>query len=436
MKAHELYKEYFKPEKLVSLYNEKIRVGASPGTDGITYNKFDKELLYNIHTVLRKVDNCSYNFSPYKSSLISKGPDKKPRKIAKPTIRDRVVLRVLYEILNNLYHKELSKRTLHSQIKKAIEVYLDKKYDHILKYDITEFFPSIDHDIITKVLNKRIKKKQLLCLINSLLKTPHDIDKAKGNTKANMGIAQGLAVSSTIANIYLISFDKVMEVIQGIEYFRYVDDILIFCKAGDAEKIHTKILNELSLLKLSVHNEKCKDIPVNEAFDFLGYTFYDYNIAVRKSSVQKLLDGIIRILALNKYKNGEYLEKTIFRINSRITGCVKNGKRYGWLFYFSQISNVKLLYAIDHNILKQVKRYGIDEKRIKSITKAWFCLLFQYKKLNYIPNYDNYSKEQKKEVIKIYYPKKKIDASDIDYFFEKIINHEIKDLERDMSNRS
>ena len=67
--------------------------------DKITPKKFDQTLDENIDIILRKVKNNSYSFTRYKMQVSSKGPDKNPRIICIPAMRDKLVAAILNEIL-------------------------------------------------------------------------------------------------------------------------------------------------------------------------------------------------------------------------------------------------------------------------------------------------------------------------------------------------
>lgn len=436
MNTSQLLIKEFESGNLLNIFHDKIKPGSGPGIDGTSVDKFEKEISYHINTINRKIAGFSYNFSPYKTKLISKGPYKFPRKIAKPTIRDKVVLRALYNILIAVYSEQLEKRTLHKQIGSAIKIYKSKSFNHILRFDVKDFFPSLNHDILLKTLRKKIRSKRLLYLITGMLKTPFNIDKQEGKDRAEKGVAQGLSIASTLANIYLFEFDNKYEGNQNIMYFRYIDDILVFCNIDISPQLKIEIINDLNKLKLIVHdNEKFDDISITEPFDFLGYSFSNYSISVRRKSFQKILDSIIQILSTTRGNNKIPLERVLFRLNLRITGCIYNNKKYGWLFFFSQIENTNLLGSIDHVLRTQLTRYKIERNNVKSFMKSWYQIKYNLNKSSYIPNFDKYSQIEKQEVVKLFI-KNRIPDELFDDLFSKIIFNETSRLERDMSDLS
>lgn len=73
------------------------------GVDRVNFKNFKNNLSENSSIIERKVKNGTYTFSRYKEVLILKGKDKLPRTIYIPTIRDKIVLSLLKEILFNSF---------------------------------------------------------------------------------------------------------------------------------------------------------------------------------------------------------------------------------------------------------------------------------------------------------------------------------------------
>ena len=132
-----------------------------------------------------------------------------------------------------------------------------------------------------------------------------------------------------------------------LKYFRYVDDILILCDYKRINNIRKKIDSDFLKLGLRLHtgdSEKCKSCEVTKEFGYLGYTFKNQTISIRDKSIDKFRESIIKILTGYKYSNYNDLKLLEWGLNLRISGCIFNGTRYGWLFFFSQTNDVHLLF--------------------------------------------------------------------------------------------
>jgi retron-type reverse transcriptase len=434
--ASKLYKSEFKYNNLINTFQNKIEHNSTQGVDGISSALFKRQIAYNLSMIKKKVGNCTYKFSPFKTTLLSRGFEKFPRKIAQPTIRDKIVLRAMYNILTAVYSEDLGKRKLHLQIQDMITTYKADCYNHILRFDIKDFFPSIDHKVLLKFLYKRIRKKELSHLLESVLSTPFDIDKIEGIKCQSRGVAQGLSIATILANIYLFNIDKKYETMHNIKYYRYVDDILIFCNNVDKDSIKNNFEVDIKNLHLELHDdEKYADIDIHKPFDYLGYSFSNGRISVREKSVKKLIESMIKIFTYNKYPKPIRLGIVLFRLNLRITGCIFDKKKYGWLFFFSQMEDEKLLHSLDHLLAVQLRRFGVDRLLVKHFVRSWYEIKFNCLTGNYIPNFDNYLAEGKLKIVKIFYPKYILDDT-LDALFRKIIYREIRKIERDMSELS
>lgn len=66
---------------------------------------------------------------------------------------------------------------------------------------------------------------------------------------------------------------------------------------------------------------------------------YEYSKAKNESSLEELF---------RKRKNQVVVQALfIWRLNLRISGCILESKKYGWLFYYSQMSDLKILFQLD-----------------------------------------------------------------------------------------
>ena len=83
-------------------------------------------------------------------------------------------------------------------------------------------------------------------------------------------------------------------------------------------------------------------------------------------------------------------KKELYRkLNLKITGCVYEDKRLGWLNFFALIDDMQLLYFLDSLIKNLFGKFKIeyDETKIKKFTKTYFEL--KKKQSSYIPNFAN-----------------------------------------------
>lgn len=435
MKAYQLFSKEFNKKNLFQTYHKYISITASKGVDGISKIVFEKGLSSNLSTINDKVFSNTYKFSPYIAKLLLRNYKKIPRIIEKPSIKDKLVLRCIYQILAELYKENLNERSLHSQINSLISEYQVNSYNAILRFDIKDYYPSINHAILMKSLKYKIRKPEIINLIRNALKTPNTIIKKEGYLIRNKGIPQGLSISNALANIYFFKIDKKYKQKNNLCYYRFVDDILILCNSNNKESISKSFIRDCNKIDLNVHkDEKYINQGINDPFDFLGYSFYNKIISIRKKSQDKIREKIIKICSSYKYSKKKDLELFRFKLNLKITGCIYNDKKYGWLFYFSQTNDLELIHSLDHFVKVQIKRFIHQEIEIKRFSKTFYQIRYNLNKTKYIPNFNNYTKAMRKKLLEL--NSIKFNAETIEVCFEQLINKEIRDLERDLSSLS
>ncbi|EGT2114640.1 hypothetical protein I2K96_002858, partial [Listeria monocytogenes] len=223
--------------------------------------------------------------------------------------------------------------------------------------DLSDFYGNITQEILMDKIKVIIKDELLLELIINAIKNP-TYPKVKCEKK---GIPQGLSISNILAHIYMNEFDS----ING-DFFliRYVDDILILCNEENHDRIYKETTGFLtSNLKLILNDKKEeKGLLVEESFNYLGYKLGlnkmgTSMISVKKSNMEKQEKRIINLITKYKYQQektgSSYSTKAfIFELNLIITGAVSKKmdeqsdsyKRYGWVFFYSQINCLDRLY--------------------------------------------------------------------------------------------
>ena len=446
MKPFKVFKKNFKKRALLRIYEDSIKNKPSTGIDGIGINVFDKRVDDEIDIINRKVLAKTYNFSFYKERLISKGKEKFPRVISIPTLRDKIVLKSIFNTLYEIYQDDLSNELIHTKIDKIRATIESKKYDSFIKIDIENFYPSINHDVLFKILRKKTRKKEFLDLIDKAV-TQETVSKShRGIPKYSneKGVPQGLSISNILASIYFVEFDKkhTSTIHTEYDYYRYVDDILIMCNTDDIDKIYDGIKQDMDELKLTIHEigkseEKTAYGKIDTGFYFLGYQYSNKLISVRNSSINNLHNSIVDIFTQYKHSQDKDVDLLLWKLNLKITGCRFKDKKYGWLYFFSQINDKTLLFKLDIYVEKMFKKFSIDyeKDKVKKFIRTYFEILKNRTETNYIPNFSEYTNKQKKEILRDVF--KVVNVSSwssvkIEDVFDSIIYKSIKDMEKDI----
>lgn len=450
---------YFKEEYLTTLYNLKLSSSNSKGIDKQNSIGFNKNKKNEISIISRKVLNETYKFSPYIEILKLKGRKSLPRMISIPTLRDKLTLLAIKNILHKAF-PECVNRELPNKYIRDIKAYIANSNinSSFLKLDIKKFYDNIRHDILIEMLKKKDLDSRIISIIQAAISTPtvplNSNKRIYDSLIPKIGIPQGLSISNILAQIYLSEIDSIF-IKRKYFYKRYVDDILIINHEDISkyrEKNITEILNKLGL-KLNI-DKRDKNLLSN-GFSFLSYKIYDNKITVSDRNIELLIQRIAGkftwfkngIRDINKrpkwlYDDERFKDVFIEELNEKITGIISSSKNYGWLFYFSEITDEALLFKIDKIISGFFKTLDIFEnkapKSLKRLSRT-FKIIKHRNNINYICNFDNYKTFRTKRRYLIY--RGKIDSElnysdkEINDFFERFKKQQIKTVEKSIGSK-
>jgi retron-type reverse transcriptase len=204
-----------------------------------------------------------------------------------PYYPDRIIQHAIMQIINPIFestfiHTSYAARKgkgLHDASYKLREYLQDKSNTlYCLQFDIQQFYPSINHNILKSFINKKIKCKQTLNLINTIIDSN------------NPGIPIGNYISQLFGNIYLNELDHyIKEQLQCKYYIRYCDDGIIL-DHSKYNLINIKQLISLYLHKIYLTLKSTTIIfPSYIGINFLGYIHYNQYIKLRKSIKLKMI---------------------------------------------------------------------------------------------------------------------------------------------------
>ncbi len=160
---------------------------------------------------------------------------------------------------------------------------------YCLKADVAKYFPSIDHEILMRLIERRITCKRTLGLCHDIMESWYS------------GLPIGNLTSQLWANVYLHELDTFVKQHLGVKrYIRYMDDFLIV--HHDKALLHAfRRVIEAWLwdhLRLRLNN-KTQVFPVGQrngrALDFLGYRMWPTHRRLRRDSVKRMEKKLQRL---------------------------------------------------------------------------------------------------------------------------------------------
>lgn len=208
-----IYRNLFNEDFFLRAY-QKIHAkqgNMTPGTDGTTIDGFSRKQISQLIELLKWE---RYQPKPVRRTYIPK-KNGKMRPLGIPAFADKLVQEVVRQILEAIYEPIFSdnshgfrpNRSCHTalyQIKSTC-----RGTNWVIEGDITGCFDHIDHEILLKILSKKIDDGRFLELIRKFLKAGYLEFNQKYNSLS--GTPQGGIISPILANIYLHEFDKFME---------------------------------------------------------------------------------------------------------------------------------------------------------------------------------------------------------------------------------
>lgn len=394
-------------------YQKKPRL--SRGIDRVDSDGFRKNLEVEIARISEKALSSRYRCSPYMEMLVSKGRDKHPRIIARPTVRDKLALSALKSTLHEALPDDVPRKLPNQVIRDLLSTLQANKGCVIVRGDIKSFYDSISHkklllSLVARIGHGRVTEMVMTAIRGAVVPAGYRKEDIK-KYATNRGVPQGLPISNFLAHMLLSHFDKKIEK-EFFAYHRYVDDMILLVPVGGEASAVKRFSKSLSGIGLKLNKEKTKHFSFDERFVFLGYEICDGKARPRLASVEKFIRSVAGLFSQlrqkrlpgRKSKDQEWSEQEfgevfIEELNEKITGAISQYKQYGWVFYFNESTDLSAFSRVD-KIIKKIARASphlTNELRrsIKSVAKAFHESKWN-KSGGYISNYDAIDSHEKR----------------------------------------
>lgn len=278
---------------------EKLDGKKALGVDGISKAKYGENLQENLEDLSGRMKRMAYRPQAVREVLIPKeGKPGATRPLGISNFEDKLVQGRVREILESIYEPLFLDwsygfrpgRSCHDAIEALQKHLYTEEVEVVIDVDLANFFGTIDHDVLKDLLKAKIKDTKFMRYISRMLMAGI---LAEGELRvSDEGVPQGSCCSPVLSNIvahHVIDEwleDTVKPLTKGnIRAYRYADDLVICCRyEEDAVRVRKALGKRLEKYKLKLNEEKTKMVSFSkskkrrgikqEAFDFLGFTFY------------------------------------------------------------------------------------------------------------------------------------------------------------------
>ncbi len=278
------------------------------------FESYRAEHIYNIYY---RLNNKCLDIGRYNIFMIT---DPKCRIIMAQEIEDKILNHLIAEhILVNVFETKFTDSMCATRTGKGtiygirlLKKYINKlkcnyKDFYILKLDIKKYFYNIDHNVLKKILSKKINDKDALNILNSIIDSTNNkyvndciyklikdrINYLEESTIINKkqlieetksiplyrygkGVALGNQTSQAFGLIYLSEFNHYLKEELHLEFvINYMDDFIIMHYDKEYLKLCLKKITKVlkDIYKLEINEKKTKINHVKNGIDFLGYRF-------------------------------------------------------------------------------------------------------------------------------------------------------------------
>lgn len=361
-KWYSLYDKIYSMVNLEEACERVLSNKGKPGVDSVTVSRYNSHRCHNLKRQQEELRDEIYKPKAIRRVYIPKAGTFEKRPLGIPTVRDRIIQTALKNVIEPIFDADFSTKSFGfrkglgcKDALRAVTAELEDDRMFIVDADIKSYFDEIDHEILMKLVEKKISDKKVLKLIRMFLK--QGVMEGMKYHNVESGSPQGGVVSPLLANIFLDPLDKLLEK-QGLHLIRYADDFVIMCKSqAEAENALATVGDWMTENKLRLHPQKTRIVDMTQEasyFEFLGYHFErtkrgQISRWPRASSLMKIKDAIRYITRRNNPHCMEFI-------------CAQLTCRYrAWFAYFKH-SNKYTFIELDGFARRRMRR--IQMKRL------------------------------------------------------------------------
>lgn len=280
---------------------------------------FTLNLETELLSLQQELTDFTYNPGCYRLFTIY---ERKKRQIAAAPFRDRVVHHAIMNIIEPAIDRRFIFDSYACRQGKGVHASVNryqqwsKQYPYVLKMDIEQYFPSIDHQLLKAKLRYYLKDNYVLALLDRIIDTAPAAcgrsdfyyfsgDDLLTHTERTSGLPIGNLTSQFFANLYLDGVDHfIKQDLRVRAYLRYVDDLVILGR--DKAQLHEtreNIRERLAEDRLRLHPRKAHIYHTARGIDLFGYQVFPHKRKLRNDNGHDFLRRLRKMARL--YHEGQ-----------------------------------------------------------------------------------------------------------------------------------
>jgi RNA-directed DNA polymerase len=366
-RAWSLYGDLCRRDVLETALKAVLRNAGASGLDGMTTAEVKANSAAFLDDLQAELRDRSYRPGPVLRVWIPKA-DGKRRPLGIPTVKDRVVQTALVLLLQPIFEADFHElsfgyrpgRKAHQAIDAVKKALLQKK-TAVIDADLSDYFGTIPHAELLRLVAKRVSDGTVLALLKLCLRAPivEETDGKRKVTPNTSGTPQGGPLSPVMSNLYLNGLDHAVNNQPELRttLVRFADDMVLLCYPERRWAILRRLKVYLERRGLRLNEAKTRMIDATqEGFDFLGFSIglrtsrftggCFTHVAPSRKAQCKLRDAVRSETA--RWTNWRSCTETVRHINRSVQG---------WSNYFHYGNSTKV--------------FGCLQKWVRTKLRTW-----------------------------------------------------------------
>ena len=329
-----IYEDIIRGDNLWSAFHTAAR-GKRRGNAAAGFEHQVADRLINLQ---RDLSNGTYHPGAYTNFFIH---EPKRRLISAAPFRDRVAHHALCNVITPIFEQRFIPDSFANRIGKGTHRALDcfqthmRRYRYVLRGDIVEHFPSLDHAILRAEIAAAIADERTMGLVDAILHSGAGVlvneytpvlfpgDDLFALTRPR-GLPIGNLTSQFWSNVYMNPFDWFVQRDLGcLAYLRYVDDFALF--SDSKQQLYawkSAIIDHLARLRLTLHETQAQVVSCADGAPWLGFVLYPTHRRLKRRNAVRFTQRLTR--NLTDYRTGRI---TFAELDAGVQGWI-NHVRY------------------------------------------------------------------------------------------------------------